>query len=324
MTEHVSGVDLRIVMPVHNGENHLAEAIESVLSHMPVGATLVAIDDGSVDNSAAVLRSYSDALSVVTHERSRGISAALNAGIFMAPEPEFVAIVEHDDVVLPGRFEGQLDALAENAELAVVGSCGRYVDAHGRSFGKVFVGPKSRAEFMEARARGELLLTPHACAMYRFAALRESGGYDTEFDGAQDVELMNRLVYRHGYELLTLTEFGFMYRLHDTATSFGRFHFQRNVTRYVRYRNAAWAAGNDAMAYSEWQKRGSAQRRHRARHWRHDLGALQLRRSALHAIQRRVLRSGVRLVAAAALHPRWVMGKLVNQARARQVMSHGS
>lgn len=311
-----SDVLLRVVIPVHNGRRYLRSTLESVVADLPENAEILIVDDGSTDDSVSIVHSLKNERMILCRNATpRGISNAINRGVFHEPHREFVAIVEHDDIVLPGRFAHQLEALTEHERLGVVGSRGRYTDDAGRILGHVSVGPTSLSEFQEAADAGEVLLTPHACAMYRFSALAAAGGYDPQFDGAQDIDVMNRIVFDHGYQLLTLEQPSFLYRLHSTATSFATFRFQRAAARYVKYRNRARRAEIEPIPMAVWLANEERLLRTRLRWWRHDRGALYLRRAALLAMHRRPARAGLFAAAAALLHPAWVSRKIRNQVR---------
>jgi hypothetical protein len=224
---------------------------------------------------------------------------------------------------MPQRFSVQLAILAQNPEIGVVGCRGRYTDGSGRIFGRIDVGPTSIAEFHRSRRSGEVLLTPHACAMFRFEALHRAGGYDSDFDGAQDIDVMNRIVYQYGYQLLTSSHVGFLYRLHPHATSFHRFRFQRMATRYIRERNKATLAGTNIPDISQWDGPDAGGIRRRFRWWRHDIGALHLRIAALRAVGRHPVSAVAHASTALLLHPTWVVQKLRNQIRTRKAVGHG-
>ncbi len=186
------GGRLRVVMPVHNAATYVLEAITSVLDDLPAGGELVIVDDGSTDGSGEIARAYAlrDArVTVIRHDSPVGVSRALNAGIKHAGCPDFVAVAEHDDVVVRGRFSAHVDALRADAGLGAVSGEGRYLGPSGRVAGRVAVGPSSRREFEELREAGREILIPHPAITYRRDAVVDSGLYDAAFDAAQDLEL---------------------------------------------------------------------------------------------------------------------------------------
>ena len=74
-----------VIMPVYNGNKHLAEAIESILSQHFRDFEFLIMDDGSTDNSQDIVRSYHDRrIKLHRTEKNNGIACTLNSGISIA------------------------------------------------------------------------------------------------------------------------------------------------------------------------------------------------------------------------------------------------
>lgn len=304
---------LRVVMPVHNAARFVGAALASVLSDLPAGSEVVVVDDGSTDGSRQIVRVAAERdprVKLLENKRATGVSNALNAGITVSGCPPFVAVAEHDDLVLPGRFAAQLAELNSSSRLGAVSGEGRYLGPTGRTAGRVSVGPKSTAEFEQMREQGREILIPHPAIMYRRDAILEAGLYDTTFDAAQDLEIVNRLVYAEGWEVRTLAEPHVLYRIHDSSMSFSHIATQRLITRYIRYRNSAQLNGLPFVSFPEWRLENVPDRRTRWRWYRKDTGALRFRRAGLAWLNRQPFSFAGNLVAATVLHPRWVLMKL--------------
>ncbi len=97
-----------VVIPVHNGERFLAEAIRSVLAQTLTDLEVVVVDDGSTDGSAAVAASFPGVRCV--RRDNRGVAAARNAGLD-ATRAELVAFLDQDDLWLPTKLECQIAVL---------------------------------------------------------------------------------------------------------------------------------------------------------------------------------------------------------------------
>jgi glycosyltransferase involved in cell wall biosynthesis len=107
-----------VVIPVYNGGRYLADAIDSVLSQRPGPLEIIAVDDGSTDDSSDVLRRYGHAVRYVGQPNA-GPNAARNAGIGLA-QGRFLAFLDQDDLWLPHKLEDQLAALDDDTGPDVV------------------------------------------------------------------------------------------------------------------------------------------------------------------------------------------------------------
>jgi glycosyltransferase involved in cell wall biosynthesis len=96
-------------MPVYQGREHLANAIESVLAQTFDRFELLVVDDGSTDGSSEIARAYAERDPRVHYRRQEnaGQGAARNAGL-EAARGEAVAFLDQDDLWLPDRLTRQL------------------------------------------------------------------------------------------------------------------------------------------------------------------------------------------------------------------------
>ena len=118
MPSRTSAPQASVVLPVYNGALYLGEAIDSVLHQVAVNLELIVIDDGSDDDTPAVLDGYGQ--QVVRHrQENRGLGAARNAGIERA-NGDVVAFIDADDRWHPEKLRRQLDVLVARAEIDVV------------------------------------------------------------------------------------------------------------------------------------------------------------------------------------------------------------
>jgi GT2 family glycosyltransferase len=128
------------VIPVYNSAAGLRAAIDSCLAQRWPDVEVVAVDDGSTDDSARILRSYGSRIRVVSQPNA-GCAAARNAGLRVATGP-FIAWMDADDVALPDRVALGMAALGARADAVLVSSDfsaftderGVYEVSHARSY----------------------------------------------------------------------------------------------------------------------------------------------------------------------------------------------
>jgi glycosyltransferase involved in cell wall biosynthesis len=102
----MSGALVSVVVPVHDGERYLGEALKSVLDQPYDPIEVVVVDDGSTDGSAALAAAFGSRVHVHS-QPAGGIGAARNRGLAEA-RGEFIAFIDSDDLwpanSLPARL----------------------------------------------------------------------------------------------------------------------------------------------------------------------------------------------------------------------------
>jgi glycosyltransferase involved in cell wall biosynthesis len=115
-----------VVIPVYNGERFLGQALESVLAQDYEPFETIVVDDGSVDRTPDIIRSFPSVRSI--RQPNLGPSAARNAGIQLAAG-EYVAFLDHDDVMTSNRLSVQLAPLRRDRNLhATIGSMEMFLE----------------------------------------------------------------------------------------------------------------------------------------------------------------------------------------------------
>jgi glycosyltransferase involved in cell wall biosynthesis len=204
--------DLSVNMPARTAAATVGRAVRSTLAAMPRDAELVVLDDGSTDDTPAVLHRIEDRrLVVLRNETGGGVAAGLQQ-LLAATDSRVVARMDADDVTLPGRFQAQERALRSGADVifsAVVRFGDRVRDL--RPTTPVRLGPR-------ALAFGLLLTNPfsHPTLYTRRASLDAVGGYHR--CTAEDYELWLRLA-ADGARLLRMRQPVLGYRKHPGQTS---------------------------------------------------------------------------------------------------------
>lgn len=115
------------VVPVYNGETYIAEALQSILAQQYRPLEIIAVDDGSTDGSAAIVRSFPEVRYI--GGSNRGVAQARNTGIAEA-RGEFIAFLDQDDRWAQDKLTRQIGYMLQHEELGyTVGMQSLYLEA---------------------------------------------------------------------------------------------------------------------------------------------------------------------------------------------------
>lgn len=107
-----------VVIPVHNGERYLAEAIDSVLAQGEYLLDVVVVDDGSTDDSAQIAKSRAPEIGY-HYQAQSGAAVARNTGVELT-QGDFIAFLDADDTWEANKLALQLQAFSERPQLDMV------------------------------------------------------------------------------------------------------------------------------------------------------------------------------------------------------------
>lgn len=169
-----------VVIAVFNGERFLAEALQSVFAQDYRPIEVIAVDDGSTDRSAEVVRSFPEAR--LLSQANAGVAAARNAGVRLATG-EFLAFLDQDDRWTPGKLARQVSRLRERPSLGFVTARERVV-LDGLAEAPRWVRPDSLQDSAVSFVPGLLLI--------RRSAIDTVGVFDESMTNGSDTDWVYR------------------------------------------------------------------------------------------------------------------------------------
>ena len=180
-----------VLMPVYNPDKAcLVNAIESVLQQAYENFELCIADDASTaDYVREVLQSYMQKdprVKVIFREQNGHISAASNSALSLV-DAEYVALMDHDDLLTPDALYWVAKAILKNPDAQLIYSDEDKMDLQGKRY----------APYFKPDWNPELLLSHNFIChlgVYKTEQVRTLGGFDSAFDGAQDYDLALRYV----------------------------------------------------------------------------------------------------------------------------------
>lgn len=215
-----------VIIPAYNSECYIADAIDSILQQDYPVLEIWVVDDGSVDNTQAIVRGYGDQVQLVT-QQNKGSAAARNLGILHA-HGKYIAFLDADDVWRKDKISLQVDALRNSGYKMAYSSFIRWhPDAQGRYAApdSLFDTPRhpdtTSARIVTGWVYADLLLD---CMVWTSSVIVEkseierAGLFDETLRKGQDYDLWLRLSQQ--IEMLGLQQPTALYRIHpDNITS---------------------------------------------------------------------------------------------------------
>lgn len=131
---------LTFIIPVYNVEKYINECVDSILNQLTDDCEVILVDDGSPDSSGVICDGYADKDSRVrvVHQQNGGLSAARNAGLYVA-NGRYITFVDSDDYIGKGSIERILSWIEKtNADICFLkawkvfpdGSCAQLDDTY--------------------------------------------------------------------------------------------------------------------------------------------------------------------------------------------------
>ena len=197
-----------VLMPVYNAEKYLHDSINSILQQTFTAFEFLIIDDGSTDNSIAIIESYADErIRLVKNEKNLGISETLNKGLRLA-SCDLVARMDADDICYPHRLQVQHSYMNEHKHIVMVSGWVRHVNDD-----KICVSTETPEPAVIYYYLTFTSFIYHPTVMYRRESILKIGGYTVPY--SEDFELWWQII-RH-YKFETLPQYVLDYRLSNQS-----------------------------------------------------------------------------------------------------------
>ena len=183
-----------LIIPTFNHARFLGAAIDSALAQTLGAVDVIVVDDGSTDDTPAVLARYAGRVRVL-RQPNRGLSSARNAGL-AAARGTFVAFLDADDVMAPTKLAAQLEVLERSPAIGWT-----YCDVLMETVATGATAKASERFGYAARALDGWLFPelihgnfiPAIAPLVRRTALETAGGFDERLTALEDWDMWLRL-----------------------------------------------------------------------------------------------------------------------------------
>jgi glycosyltransferase involved in cell wall biosynthesis len=216
---------ISVIIPVYNTSKYLSECLDSVLNQTLSDIEIICINDGSLDNSLAILKKYAkqDKRIKVLDQKNQGVVVARNNGIAMATA-DFVYPLDSDDIIVPDCLEKLYNKITQSDY--------RVVMSNATMFGKYngfFSQPKLKKLQMYGLHENCII----SALFYRKDFIK-FGGYCTDFNGYGGDDMDYWLNYiDNNLPMIRLPEILFLYRTKkDSESLWKNYSYEERLARY--------------------------------------------------------------------------------------------
>ena len=191
MTRTTEVPAVSVIIPAYNAAWCVGKAVDSVLAQDYRNYEVIVVNDGSTDETAAVLDTYGDAIRVV-RQANGGLSSARNAGIRTA-RGEFIAFLDADDWWLPEKLSLQLALMRAQPRLGFTSTTARVVDPEGKLVNTWACGTWEGSFLAHLFGANADVAGSGSAVIAKRVLFKHVGGFDEALRSLEDIDMWMRL-----------------------------------------------------------------------------------------------------------------------------------
>lgn len=198
-----------VIIPSYNHAKYIRQTIDSVLSQEYRNLEVIVVDDGSTDDSLAILREYGNCIRMVS-QKNQGQAAARNTGIQLA-QGELIGFLDSDDLYSPGKIDEQVKMFEKDFGLSLVWTDLSLIDGDGKDLRLMKCPPPVGTPLHWAILEGNFIC--NATVMLRKTCFGQVGKFDTSIPSVADGDMWIRLLAA-GHSFCYIAKPTIKYRVH--------------------------------------------------------------------------------------------------------------
>jgi glycosyltransferase involved in cell wall biosynthesis len=216
-----------VLMAVYNVAPYVRESIDSILNQTFADFEFLIYNDGSKDDTAAVINTYTDPRIVFVDSKvNRSVSPNLNEGLARA-KGRYIVRMDGDDIAYPERIARQVAFMEAHPEIGLCGSAVRYIGASNT----VVQPPETDAFIQQTLWFQNAFFQPSV--IIRASVLHANNlQYNTDYELAEDYKLWSDMSFVT--KLHNLSEVLLDYRIHPHQISRRRSLGQQKISLQIR------------------------------------------------------------------------------------------
>jgi glycosyltransferase involved in cell wall biosynthesis len=215
-----------VVIPTYNRYHYLQQAIESIINQNNNNIELIIVNDGSTDQTEAILQSYQNKYSFIkaVNQENQGVCVARNTGITDS-SGEFIIFLDDDDLLVFNGVEKLYSEIKKSPENVKI-VCGNLIidyEETNKRMGRLPVKVKKNELLLQFLIRNQISVGQ---VIINRAAIIEKGGFSINYPYSEDYDLWTRMLL--DYDIAYLNHPVLQHRKHpDQVTA-----KQRGLVRY--------------------------------------------------------------------------------------------
>ena len=193
-----------VIIPCYNAQKTVQDTIESVLNQTFSSFVIYVVNDGSTDNTSAVLdrlqQEYPEKI-IVINQDNQGQAKARNVGIQESAQ-QYIAFLDSDDIWHPEKLERQVKVLDSDMNVGMCYTSALKIDENSNKIGRIDVNPEYRGKCFK-----NLIISNNIVAssvMVRRSALGQTGVFDSSLGACENWDLWLRISRKFSIEFLDI------------------------------------------------------------------------------------------------------------------------
>jgi glycosyltransferase involved in cell wall biosynthesis len=199
---------ISVIIPAHNAARHISATLRSVRDQTYRSLEIIAVDDGSTDNTGQILEKFAaeDRRTSVLRQNNSGVAMARNLAISHA-RGDFIAPLDADDIWHPEKLTRQFSALSRGgATVGLVYTWSRIIDDYDRLLSEKACKAVHSGSVLPFLLRNNFIGSASS-PLIRRECLVEAGGYDPSLraagaEGCEDYQLYIAIAEHYHFEVV--------------------------------------------------------------------------------------------------------------------------
>lgn len=219
-----------VIIPAYGHAEYILQTLDSVFAQTFGDYEVIVVNDGSPDNTAAVLGPLIQANKIRYFEqKNQGVAAARNFGISQA-SGTYIALLDDDDLWPPDKLGWQVECLEEGTAIAVGGGADLF---NREGLLHRFQGTGNVSLPVKSFFSGNPFYSPGQ-VMFRRSAFDGGAMFDSTIWGADDIDFWVELASRGQFEFRA--RLALVYRLHESNASRNKLPMLLNSLKFLEKR----------------------------------------------------------------------------------------